>query len=101
MDKTADRSPLGRLRLGRLRLGRLRQSIETNNLASIFNSVREQLKQKLNQGGLIREIFTLVDSSQLVSKIHLWSERDKAIAEGLEKFNNRFLAENKSKNINK
>ena len=34
---------------------------------------------------MIREIFTFVDSSQLISKIHLWNERDKAIAEGLEK----------------
>ncbi len=76
--------------------GRLRQSIGTNNLASIFNSVREQLKQK----GLVREIFTFVDSSQLISKIHLWNERDKAIAEGLEKFNNSVIEENKSKNIN-
>ena len=73
--------------------GRLRQSIGTNNLASIFNSVREQLKQK----SLIREIFTFVDSSQLVSKINLWNERDKAIAEGLEKFNNAVIAENKAK----
>ena len=76
--------------------GRLRQSIGTNNLASIFNSVREQLKQK----GLVREIFTFVYSSQLISKIHLWNERDKAIAEGLEKFNNSVIEENKSKNIN-
>ena len=75
---------------------RLRQSIGTNALASIFNSVREQLKQK----GLVREIFTFVDSSQLISKIHLWNERDKAIAEGLEKFNNCVIEENKSKNIN-
>ena len=75
---------------------RVRQSIGTNNLASIFNSVREQLKQK----GLVREIFTFVDSSQLISKIHLWNERDKAIAEGLEKFNNCVIEENKSKNIN-
>ncbi len=74
----------------------VRQSIGTNNLASIFNSVREQLKQK----GFIREIFTFVDSSQLISKIHLWNERDKAIAEGLEKFNNCVIEENKSKNIN-
>jgi transposase, IS5 family len=76
--------------------GRLRKSISTTALASIFNSVREQLKQK----GLVREIFTFVDSSQLVSKIHLWNERDKAIAEGLEKFNNCVIEENKSKNIN-
>lgn len=75
---------------------RLRQSIGTNALASIFNSVREQLKQN----GLVREIFTFVDSSQLISKIHLWNERDKAIAEGLEKFNNCVIEENKSKNIN-
>ena len=49
---------------------------------------------------MVREIFTFVDSSQLISKIHLWNERDKAIAEGLEKFNNCIIEENKSKNIN-
>ena len=49
---------------------------------------------------MVREIFTFVDSSQPISKIHLWNERDKAIAEGLEKFNNCIIEENKSKNIN-
>ncbi len=71
---------------------RLRQGIGTNQLATIFNQIREQLKQK----GFIREIFTFVDSSQLISKIHLWNERDKAIAEGLEKFNNKIIEKNKN-----
>ena len=71
---------------------RLRQAIGTNQLATIFNKIREQLKQK----GFVREIFTFVDSSQLISKIHLWNERDKAIAEGLEKFNNKIIEKNKN-----
>jgi IS5 family transposase len=87
-DKTPDHSLFSRLR----------QAIGTNQLASIFNQVREQLKQK----GLIREIFTFVDSSQLISKIHLWNERDKTIAEGLEKFNNQVIEKiktTKNKNL--
>jgi len=67
-DKTPDHSLFGRLR----------QSIGTNNLALIFNSVREQLKQK----SLIREIFTFVDSSQLVSKIHLWKRKRQSNCRG-------------------
>lgn len=87
-DKTPDHSLFSRLR----------QAIGTNQLASIFNQVREQLKQK----GLIREIFTFVGSSQLISKIHLWNERDKTIAEGLEKFNNQVIEKiktTKNKNL--
>ena len=32
--------------------------------------------------GLIREVFTFVDASQLVSKLTTWNERDKAIKVG-------------------
>jgi IS5 family transposase len=38
--------------------------------------------------GLIREVFTFVDASQLISKLTTWDDRDKAIKAGLEKFNN-------------
>lgn len=63
---------------------KLRSKIGTNGLAKLFNQVRDALKQQ----GLIREIFTFVDSSQLISKLSVWEERDKAIKAGLEKFNN-------------
>lgn len=62
----------------------LRKRIGTERLADLFNKVREALKRQ----GLIREIFTFVDATQLVSKFSTWEERDKAIKAGLDKFNN-------------
>lgn len=50
----------------------------------VFNHLRASLKA----AGLIREVFTFVDASQLVSKLSTWTDRDRAIARGLEKFNN-------------
>lgn len=63
---------------------KLRTKIGTKCLAGLFNEVRDALKKQ----GIIREIFTFVDSSQLISKLSVWEERDKAIKVGLEKFNN-------------
>jgi len=62
----------------------LRQRIGTQPLADLFNKVREALKCQ----GLIREVFTFVDATKLISKMSTWDERDKAIKAGLEKFNN-------------
>ena len=50
----------------------------------VFRHVRVGLKG----AGLIREVFTFVDASQLISKLSTWDERDRAIKMGLEKFNN-------------
>jgi hypothetical protein len=48
----------------------------------IFNRLRAGLKAS----GLIREVFTFVDASQLVSKLStwdaIWDNRDQAIAKG-------------------
>lgn len=62
----------------------LRDKIGTKRLANLFEAVNRQLRSK----GLISDIFHFVDASQIVSKMNLWGERDKAIAAGLEKFNN-------------
>lgn len=62
----------------------LRDKIGTKRLASLFEEVNKQLRSK----GLISDIFHFVDASQIISKISLWNERDKAIEAGLEKFNN-------------
>lgn len=62
----------------------LRKRIGTERLADLFNRVRGSLKG----AGLIREIFTFVDATKLVSKLSTWEERDKAIKAGLDKFNN-------------
>jgi hypothetical protein len=37
---------------------------------------------------LIQEIFTFVDASQLISKLSIWEDRDKAIKQGLKTLNN-------------
>lgn len=62
-----------------------RKRIGTERVMDIFNRLRAGLKAS----GLIREVFTFVDASQLVSKLSTWDDRDRAIAEGLETFNNK------------
>lgn len=73
--------------------GYIRNKIGTTRLADIFNKVREGLRAN----GLIREIFTFVDSSQLISKINFWHERDKLIKEGIDKFNNEVIKNKNNK----
>jgi IS5 family transposase len=46
-------------------------------LTKLFNRVRKSLKVS----GLIREVFTFVDSSQLLSRVDLWEARDRALAD--------------------
>ena len=65
--------------------GDFRKRLGTTRLMAIFSQVRDSLKGM----GLIREVFTFVDASQLVSKLTTWDDRDKAIKAGLEKFNNK------------
>jgi IS5 family transposase len=62
----------------------LRQKIGTVRLAKLFNLVGQKLRQK----GLIADVFTFVDASQMISKVSLWDERDKAIKDGEEALNN-------------
>lgn len=64
--------------------GDFRARLGTKGLMDLFASVRASLVSM----GLIREVFTFVDASQLVSKLTTWDDRDKAIRAGLEKFNN-------------
>lgn len=68
--------------------GGFRKRLGTKQLMDIFNQLRAGLKD----AGLVREVFTFVDASQLVSKLSTWSDRDKAIAQGLESFNNKTAA---------
>lgn len=62
----------------------LRKKIGTAKLADLFNLLGQKLKEK----GLTSHVFTFVDASQMISKMALWEERDKAISEGIEKLNN-------------
>jgi len=54
----------------------------------LFQAVGESL----GSAGLVREVFTFVDATHLISKANLWSERDKAISLGEEKLSNRNIS---------
>jgi len=56
---------------------RLRSRIGTPRLAKLFNRVRELLRES----GLVREVFTFVDASQLLSRVNVWEARDRALAD--------------------
>jgi IS5 family transposase len=56
---------------------RLRSRIGTKRLAELFNRVRESLRAS----GLVREVFTFVDASQLLSRVDVWEARDRALAD--------------------
>jgi len=62
----------------------MRDRIGVNGLAGLFNRVRDSLKD----AGLIREVFTFVDATQLISKANLWRERDLIIEAGEKKLTN-------------
>jgi len=68
---------------------KFRNSIGTNRIGKMFKEVKRQLQAK----NYASEVFTVVDSSALISKLNLWSERDKAITAGYEKLNNEVLPE--------
>jgi len=62
---------------------KLYRRIGTKGISSLYNSFQEMLKEK----GYMSEIFTM-DTSSVISKTHLWKERDLAIQEGQETLNN-------------
>lgn len=64
--------------------GDYRKRLGTSRLMALFERVRESLKQQ----GVLSEVFTFVDASQLISKLSTWDDRDKAIQQKLETFNN-------------
>lgn len=66
-----------------------RERLGTEGLAELFNSVREALQK----AGLVREVFTFVDATQLTSKLSLWKERDKLIGPGEKKLGNETVAQ--------
>jgi IS5 family transposase len=65
--------------------GSFRKRLGTKKLMDIFTQVRKSLQQM----ELIKEVFTFVDASQLISKLSTWDNRDKAIELGLKEFNNK------------
>ncbi len=65
-----------------------RERIGTAKLAQMFNRVRDSL----HRAGLVREVFTFVDATQLISKVNLWKERDRLISDGEQKLGNETVA---------
>jgi len=65
--------------------GKFRDRLGTKNIGKIFKQINDGLKDQ----GLITETFSFVDASGIVTKTTLWKKRDKAIAEGQKKLNNR------------
>jgi IS5 family transposase len=66
---------------------KFRNKLGTDEIEKLFNAAREQLKAK----GYLREIFTFIDATALICKLQMWDERDKAISDGYEKFNNEVI----------
>jgi IS5 family transposase len=64
-----------------------RNNLGCKRIARLFSEVKRQLKEK----HYCSEVFTFVDASALVSKMSVWEERDKAISDGYEKFNNEVI----------
>ena len=73
-DKTPDHSYFGRFR----------KRIGTNGVAELFREVTRQFRAR----GLVGGVFQFVDASAIITKNALWEERDRAIADGLEKLDN-------------
>lgn len=67
--------------------GYLRDRIGLERLQDLFNKFRSDLKRQ----GIIQEIFTFVDASQLKSKLSIWKERDKAIKQGQDRLTNEVI----------
>ena len=65
----------------------VRSPIGSKRLSLLFSDMREKLKEP----GLMSEVFTFVDATHLISKANLCEERDKAIAQKMEKLNNETL----------
>lgn len=65
-------------------LSRSRKQIGTKRMGQIFNYINS----KAEKSGIIRNVFHFADASAIVSKETTWKERDKAIKDGEDSFNN-------------
>ena len=66
---------------------KFRNKLGAEKIEKLFNACRTQLKEQ----GHMQEVFTFVDATALISKLQMWDERDKAISDGYEKFNNEVI----------
>lgn len=64
---------------------RVRQIMGPKRIGQVFKNIMQKAEEK----GIVRKVFTFVDSTAVKSKETTWNERDKALAEGEEKLNNK------------
>lgn len=69
--------------------GKLRKRIGTKRVATFFNEVNAVFESR----GLFGNVFTFIDASSIITKTALWEERDRAIADGAEKLNNKNVSQ--------
>lgn len=63
---------------------RIRATLGTKRISQVFKNVMH----KAEEAGMVRNIFTFVDASEVKAKETTWKERDKAIEEGEAALNN-------------
>ena len=63
---------------------RTRKILGTERIAKIFRKINKKAEDK----GIMRNVFTFVDASKIITKETTWAERDKALKEGEEALNN-------------
>ena len=66
---------------------KFRKRMGLEQIENLFNAVKQHLKEK----GYMGEVFTFVDATALISKLQMWEEKDQALSEGYEKFNNEVI----------
>jgi transposase, IS5 family len=64
---------------------RIRKVLGTERVAKIFRKINKKAEAK----GILRRVFTFVDSSAIISKETTWEQRDKALKDGEEALNNK------------
>jgi IS5 family transposase len=64
---------------------RVRQILGARRIGQAFKNIMQKAEEK----GIVRKVFTFVDATAIKTKETTWQERDKALAEGEEKLNNK------------
>lgn len=64
---------------------RVRQILGARRIGQAFKNIMQKAEEK----GVVRKVFTFVDATAIKTKETTWQERDKALAEGEEKLNNK------------
>lgn len=71
---------------------KFRKRLSTKGVADLFNTFTAMLEAR----GYIGKSFTFLDASSVISKVHLWEERDRALAQGEQTLNNKNVGKHSS-----